>query len=109
MDETKKKELRERLQAVRAADAQVLEAKEQAKVARAAKPKEPNTCLCGCGGTTMSRFVPGHDAKLKSRLLTEAHSDDDKVAEEALMRLDELGWAHFFVPRTKPDRKTVAA
>lgn len=35
-----------------------------------ALPKLPklsanNTCACGCGGRTGSRFVPGHDSKLK--------------------------------------------
>lgn len=29
-------------------------------------------CGCGCGATTKGRFVPGHDAKLLSRLLAEA-------------------------------------
>jgi hypothetical protein len=28
--------------------------------------KALTTCFCGCGGTTKSRFVPGHDAKFHS-------------------------------------------
>ncbi|HET7713880.1 MAG TPA: hypothetical protein VFK94_06595 [Patescibacteria group bacterium] len=99
--------LRERLRQVREADAAAQAAKSETR--RVKEPKTPNQCLCGCGGDTMSRFVPGHDAKLKSRLLTAARDDDEEKALEALQRLDELGWAHFFVPRTKPERKTVAA
>lgn len=30
--------------------------------------KSPNRCLCGCGGDTNKRFVPGHDAKLNATL-----------------------------------------
>ncbi len=26
-------------------------------------PKTPVPCWCGCGGQTMNRFVPGHDAR----------------------------------------------
>jgi predicted nuclease with RNAse H fold len=45
-------------------------------------------CGCGCGATVSRRFLPGHDAKLKSRLLREARSGDT-VAEQHLRR---LGW-----------------
>lgn len=29
------------------------------------KTKSLVACACGCGGRTQSRFVPGHDSKLK--------------------------------------------
>jgi len=51
---------------------------------------EPAPCLCGCGGVARAgrRFLPGHDAKLKSALRKQAH-EGDKSAER---RLKELGW-----------------
>jgi predicted nuclease with RNAse H fold len=47
-----------------------------------------HTCLCGCGAAVRRRFLPGHDAKLKSRLLA-AHRMGDA---DATRRLSELGW-----------------
>lgn len=32
-------------------------------------PKVVAGCICGCGGETTSKFIPGHDAKLKSLLI----------------------------------------
>lgn len=66
----------------------------------AARPKSPLTagaplgtarstaCGCGCGAPVRRRFLPGHDAKLKSRLLA-AWRDGDTTAAE---RLRDLGW-----------------
>lgn len=34
-----------------------------------------NPCGCGCGDTTKSRFVPGHDSKLHSRVLRLARGE----------------------------------
>lgn len=52
----------------------------------------PRPCMCGCGGITKGgRFLPGHDARLKSQLLTEAREGN----EEAKLRLEELSWEHF--------------
>lgn len=45
-------------------------------------------CGCGCGSPVRRRFLPGHDAKLKSALLTSWRSGDP----EAGRRLGELGW-----------------
>jgi len=45
-------------------------------------------CLCGCGAAVRRRFLPGHDATLKSRLLR-AHRAGHATATE---RLAELGW-----------------
>jgi hypothetical protein len=48
-------------------------------------------CLCGCGGATKSRFVPGHDAKLKSILLRAARSGGLSPEQQDLVA--RLGWA----------------
>ena len=45
-------------------------------------------CGCGCGARVRRRFLPGHDAKLKSRLLA-AWRAGDTTAEE---RLRSLRW-----------------
>jgi predicted nuclease with RNAse H fold len=45
-------------------------------------------CQCGCGAAVSRRFLPGHDAKLKSRLKRECRDGD----EDACRRLRELGW-----------------
>jgi predicted nuclease with RNAse H fold len=45
-------------------------------------------CECGCGATVRNRFLPGHDAKLKSRLMRDCRAGD----EEACERLRQLGW-----------------
>ncbi|MFI5282468.1 MAG: hypothetical protein ACHQ0J_04995 [Candidatus Dormibacterales bacterium] len=61
-----------------------------APVVEVAKPKAKalSPCMCGCGAETQSRFKPGHDARLHSRLINEAIAGS-KAAEK---RLDELGW-----------------
>lgn len=52
------------------------------KVARAAKVKEPQACLCGCGGSTKGgRFLPGHDARYHARI--KAAMAAGKTHEEA--------------------------
>ena len=57
-----------------------------------ASPPEPteddHRCLCGCGATVRSRFLPGHDAELKSRLRREV-----AIGRAAESRLRGLGWA----------------
>lgn len=45
-------------------------------------------CLCGCGALVRRRFLPGHDAKLKSRLRRAAALGDESAAHE----LNRLGW-----------------
>jgi hypothetical protein len=44
-------------------------------------------CGCGCGAAVRSEFLPGHDAKLRSRLLREARLDEAATAE-----LRRRGW-----------------
>jgi hypothetical protein len=46
-------------------------------------------CGCGCGAPVSRRFLPGHDAKLKSRLLRAARLGDT-AAEQQLRQLDWL-------------------
>jgi hypothetical protein len=50
----------------------------------------PRLCECGCGRPVRRRFLPGHDAKLKSRLIGEVRTGDAARAE-----LSRLGWTHF--------------
>lgn len=50
----------------------------------------PRLCECGCGAAVRSRFLPGHDARLKARLLNEARAGD-----AARRQLARLGWSHF--------------
>jgi precorrin-8X/cobalt-precorrin-8 methylmutase len=45
-------------------------------------------CECGCGLEGPGRFRPGHDAKLRSRLIKAVAGGD----QEASARLAELGW-----------------
>jgi hypothetical protein len=45
-------------------------------------------CECGCGDRCARRFLPGHDAKLKSRLSKEATAGDLSAATEIQRR----GW-----------------
>lgn len=56
-------------------------------------PKEPRTtpttgnlCECGCGEPVARRFLPGHDAKLKSRLRREARAGSADAMAELLRR-----------------------
>lgn len=59
-----------------------------------AAPRGPITgrkCGCGCGAPVKRKFLPGHDAKLKSRLLKEARDGSG----EAKRNLEEWGWSHF--------------
>lgn len=45
-------------------------------------------CACGCGELVRRRFLPGHDARLKSRLLGEVRRGD-----AARRELERLGWS----------------
>jgi hypothetical protein len=48
-----------------------------------------HACGCGCGAPARRRYLPGHDAKHKSRLLAEMRAGSAPAAEE----LHRLGWA----------------
>ncbi len=47
----------------------------------------PRLCECGCGRPVRRRFLPGHDARLRSRLLNEA-----RAGVTARKELARLGW-----------------
>lgn len=52
-------------------------------------------CECGCGAPVVRRFKPGHDAKLKSRLVQDARSNQWWIRDFAVAELVERDWAHF--------------
>lgn len=53
-------------------------------------------CECGCGSTVRNRFLPGHDARLRSQLINQAiEARNGRSRESARKRLDKLGWTHF--------------
>ena len=61
----------------------------KAKPRAKAKAKQPQKCECGCGKLTKGgRFLPGHDARLHSRLLKAAKDGND----EAKAELRKRGW-----------------
>lgn len=64
-----------------------LDADRAAWVAANARPAI-STCLCGCGGTTKGRFVPGHDAKLKVALETGVAAG----CENSIAAMATFGW-----------------
>jgi Arc/MetJ-type ribon-helix-helix transcriptional regulator len=52
--------------------------------------REAGRCECGCGGQPRrGRFLPGHDAKLMSKLKTAAAAGDPGAVSE----LERRGWA----------------
>lgn len=54
------------------------------------------TCQCGCGAQVKRSFLPGHDAKLKSRLVAEAKTTNKWwIREAAVNALLERHWGHF--------------
>lgn len=86
---------RDRRQAAERADRE--RAKKETAARKAAKealrmPKPGNDCECGCGGITGGgRYLPGHDAKHKSALITAAMAGD----EGAYLVLESKQWLHF--------------
>jgi hypothetical protein len=62
-----------------------------------AKAKHNGPCRCGCGYETKngSKFLPGHDAKLKSRLVMEAMEGNPEQQKSARKELAELNWTRF--------------
>jgi hypothetical protein len=57
---------------------------------------------CGCGAEVKSRFLPGHDAKLKSRLVTQGLDGDPAAVKE----LRKRKWqAHLEKARASRERK----
>jgi len=52
---------------------------------RTPKDKSLKPCWCGCGGTTKSRFVPGHDSRFHSMAKKVARGTED--LDEQIARL----------------------
>ena len=65
--------------------------------------KARSTCWCGCGGETSSKFMPGHDARLKGVLIRVARGKADPSTIPAIARLhaSEIGFIG-----TKPEYET---
>lgn len=58
---------------------------------RTSRKAVPQECTCGCGEMTGGgRFRPGHDAKMKSRLLV---AIDNQVDQASADKMVEMGWA----------------
>jgi hypothetical protein len=53
-----------------------------------AEPAAGRLCECGCGAAVRRRFLPGHDSKLRSRLIRTARAGD-----AARRELRTLGWS----------------
>ena len=56
---------------------------------------EPKPCECGCRAITRrgSRFLPGHDMKLKSKLRTAVKKGNANAKAHAQKELKSRGWA----------------
>lgn len=63
---------------------------ETPKPARKPARAKTGVCQCGCGGATRGgRFLPGHDAKLKSALAITRNQSDDR-AKQVLAAAEEI-------------------
>ncbi len=58
-------------------------------VTRTVKLKPLVACWCGCGGTTRSRFVPGHDARFHGRAKKVARNELDMIEQLTALPHDE--------------------
>jgi hypothetical protein len=78
----------------------------EVKATKNGPAKAPKSCECGCGGQTKGgRFLIGHDAKLKSRLINASLGGDKK----ATIEIQRLGWASFLAKSLgSRDRKQAA-
>ena len=58
---------------------------------------QPNSkqCGCGCGEQVSRRFRPGHDGRLKGRLISQSKDARWWVREAAVVQMVDLGWGHF--------------
>ena len=62
-------------------------------------------CGCGCGLPVARRFRPGHDARLKGRLLRMVRTGTEEERLTARTMLRHLGWEHF-IDRAEAARGT---
>lgn len=58
-------------------------------------PNNTKTCECGCGEPVRRRFRPGHDGRLKGRLLRQAKDTRWWIREKAVTTMIDNGWGHF--------------
>jgi hypothetical protein len=69
--------------------------------------KKTTPCECGCGGATIrpeARFLPGHDARLKSALIRTALAGG-AGAKAAEAKIRSLGWElHLAISRAKAEK-----
>lgn len=61
---------------------------------KAVATTDPKPCECGCRAVTRrgSRFLPGHDAKLKSKLRNAAKKGNANAKVKAKKELKSRGW-----------------
>lgn len=65
--------------------------------------RTPKPCACGCKEITKGgEFMPGHDMRLKSRLVAEAHAGGNPAAREELERRGWLGALNNSKGRSRP-------
>lgn len=67
----------------------------------------PRLCQCGCGSEVRRNFLPGHDARLKGRLLAATRSAVWQRREAAIHEMIDRNWGHFIdieVLATTPKR-----
>lgn len=68
--------------------------------------KNNNSCLCGCGGRTGSRFAPGHDMRLKGQLKRAAEGPSGLSIKQQRL-IAELGWEKYIDGgKVKPLKKS---
>lgn len=83
--------LEEAMRVVRELEDQLWYAKETVRALRSQTTRQrtqPRECGCGCGETTSGgTFRPGHDAKLRSRLLVIIRGADEEAGRQALAHL----------------------
>lgn len=72
-------------------------------------PVQP--CACACGDTPKrGSFLPGHDARLKSRLRADMASTNGDVRTRAEKRATSLGWKlEPATPKVAKAKKAAAA
>ena len=65
-----------------------------ASIVRGGGVNKSRVCLCGCGGVTGGNFVPGHDAKLHSRLrkVNKGEAKKSEISKDAWEYIKARGW-----------------
>jgi hypothetical protein len=59
------------------------------------RDNQSRSCACGCGGhPSRGEFLPGHDAKLRGKLLTRIDDGDEKAIDEFLNEWPKLAYPY---------------